>query len=637
VASERVLHAGPVSVLLDGIDLRYVRIGRVELVRRVYAAVRDRNWKTVAGQVTGLEIDARGDAFDVSFQVSHRGDDIEFDWAGTISGDPSGRIAYSFDGRAGIDMQYNRIGLCVHHPWRELAGAPFLARTSAGATEGVFPDLIAPQRFEGGFYQPLFPAFDRIEIEVAGGSLLFELEGDQWETEDQRNWTDASFKTYSTPMALGFPHDVGADGKIMQRLTIVPTGIVASAKDEDPVRLSIGAATGTTVPVIGLGQASHEGALSDHEAELLATLAPGHLRVEVRLDREDWREAIARGQAVAARVGCALELALYLRPEHEQLLADLSSALRVGPRVDRVLVMLAGGRTATPDETTPSGLVDTVRAALAGMISAAFVGGTEMYFSEINRTRPRAASWNGVCFSISPEVHAVGDLDVIETLDAQGETVRSARALPHGKPVIVSPVTLRPRVNFYATTPVPKPEPDALPDTVDVRQTTLFGAAWTTGSLKYLSEAGATSVTYYETTGWRGVVERDEGSPLPNVFPSRLGQVFPLYHPIADVAGWRGAEVLACDSTDRLAAIGFCVRGEDGGLHLLVANLTPRTLDVTVGAIDGAVRLRRLREATAAWATLESAAFRASSTVAEAEGALALRLDPHELVRIDAP
>jgi len=29
--------------------------------------------------------------------------------------------------------------------------------------------------------------------------------------EDQRNWTDASFKTYSTPLALGFPHRSGPD------------------------------------------------------------------------------------------------------------------------------------------------------------------------------------------------------------------------------------------------------------------------------------------------------------------------------------------------------------------------------------------------------------------------------------------
>ncbi len=73
---------------------------------------------------------------------------------------------------------------------------------------------------------------------------------------------------------------------------------------------------------------------------------------------------------------------------------------------------------------------------------------------------------------------------------------------------------------------------------MDVRQPSLLGGAWTTGSLKYVSEAGASSVTVYTSTGWRGVLEREEGSPLPEPDSAlRAGEVFPLYHPLADVAG----------------------------------------------------------------------------------------------------
>ena len=32
--------------------------------------------------------------------------------------------------------------------------------------------------------------------------MRFDFEGDLFEMEDQRNWTDGSFKTYSTPLAL---------------------------------------------------------------------------------------------------------------------------------------------------------------------------------------------------------------------------------------------------------------------------------------------------------------------------------------------------------------------------------------------------------------------------------------------------
>ena len=65
----RLLRAGPVTVLLDGVDLRYMRLGRTELVRRIYAAVRDRNWNTVPGTISGLEVDARDDSFEVRFHV----------------------------------------------------------------------------------------------------------------------------------------------------------------------------------------------------------------------------------------------------------------------------------------------------------------------------------------------------------------------------------------------------------------------------------------------------------------------------------------------------------------------------------------------------------------------------------------
>ena len=72
-------------------------------------------------------------------------------------------------------------------------------------------------------YRALFPAFDRLEVEArTGGRLLLEFEGDLWETEDHRNWTDANFKTYSTPISLGRPAPLKAGQGCRQRLVITP-------------------------------------------------------------------------------------------------------------------------------------------------------------------------------------------------------------------------------------------------------------------------------------------------------------------------------------------------------------------------------------------------------------------------------
>lgn len=637
-AAMRTLRAGPVTVLLDGIDLRYIRIGGNELVRRVYAAVRDVDWDTVPGSVSGLRVDEAGDGFRVEFDVRHARGEIDFSWHGTIAGDAQGRIEVVFDGHANGPLPYNRIGLCVHHPWRETKGAAYRTRTPDGAQEGRFPDLIGAQRIEDGAYHALFPAYDRLEIVLeAGGRLLLEFEGDLWETEDHRNWTDANFKTYSTPLGLGRPAPLESGQQLRQRLVVTPLDVPEAAAESGPARLSVGEPTGTRVPPVGLGFDRDDHVPDDTEAATLAALAPRHLRVEVRLDREGWRETLAAGQAAARAIGCALEISLHLLDEHGPELHALAGALGEGPRIERVLVINADSRTATPAETTRSELVALARAALGGAAAGAgFVGGTEVYFTELNRTRPELSAWGGVCYSISPQIHAFTDTDVMENLDAQAETVRSARAIAGEKPVVVSPITLRRRVNFHAAGDPPPTPAGELPDAVDVRQSSLFGAAWTAGSLKYVAESGAASVTYYESTGWLGVVERTAGSEFPERFRSAAGEVFPLYHPLADASEWCGAEVLACDSSDPLVAVALAVR-IDGDVRLLVANVTPVEQGVAIGGVDGSFAARRLGETTAAEAAADPGPFRVpTETLAAADGELALTLDPYEVVRLDS-
>ena len=632
----RTLRAGPVSLLLDGIDLRYVRIGGTELVRRVYAAVRDVDWDTVPGALSALELEEADDAFRLEFDVHHARREIDFSWHGTIAGDAEGRIEVVFDGRANGPFPYNRIGLCVHHPWRETKGAAYRARTPGGEIEGTFPDLIGPQRIEEGVYHALFPAYDRLEVDLdRGGRLLLEFEGELWETEDHRNWTDANFKTYSTPLGLGRPAPLDAGQHLRQRLVITPLDVPAGAVQSGPVRLVVGDPTGTRVPSIGLGFDRDDHRPDPVERAALEALAPKHLRVEVRLDREGWRGTLAAAQDTAHAIGAALEVSLHLLEEHVDELETLAAALADGPSVARVLVINADSRTASSSETTRAELVDAVRVALSEALSdGSFLGGTEIYFTELNRTRPQLQTWDGVCYSISPQIHAFTDTDVMENLDAQAETVRGARAIAGEKLVAISPITLRRRLNFHAAGEPPPTPHGELPDAVDVRQSALFGAAWTAGSLKYVSESGASSVTYYESTGWLGVVERTEGSGLPERFRSVAGHVFPLYHPLADAVESCGADVLQCDSSDALAVVGLAVRA-GGAPRLLVANLTASAQDVAIDGLEGELGLRRLDESSAGDAASDPSSFRRSGETVVADGELALTLAPYEVVRID--
>src|SRR5207244_8634638 len=139
-----------------------------------------RNWNTIPGTIESYELDDRGDSFEARFTVRHRSHDVDFVWDGSIAGGADGRIAVSLDGSAEREMLYNRIGFCVLHPFRETRGRPYRARTPDGEIAGEFPRLIGEQGFADGVYVPLFPSFDRLEVDLDGGGLVrFEFRSEE--------------------------------------------------------------------------------------------------------------------------------------------------------------------------------------------------------------------------------------------------------------------------------------------------------------------------------------------------------------------------------------------------------------------------------------------------------------------------
>ena len=624
------LRAGPLTAALDGVDLRYVKHGELELVRRIYVAVRDRNWNTIPGTASHVEVDSRPDAFAVHFRVRHASPDTDFAWDGAIVGTPEGRITFTMDGRGARDMSYNRIGFCVLHPWRETAGRPFRCESPAGTVEGTLPLLVAPQRFEDGVYVPLVPSSNRLEIELErGGSAVFEFEGDLFETEDQRNWTDASFKTYCTPLSLGFPHQLKKGQPKTQAVTAYARRLDSVAAARPTLALELGSPTGTLVPPVGVVLAADAPLPSAAETRLLRVLGSAHVRFDLHLGDHAWAEALARALATARALDAQLELAVFLGPEADQELARLRTMLAAA-EVARLLVAPEGAQTVAPDETTPPQLVRFVRERL-GLAGVPVAGGTDMYFCELNRTRPTVLEMDGVFWSLNAQVHAFDDVSLMETPEAQGEQVRAAREFAGGKQLFVGPVTLKRRFNVNATVAEGEATGE-LPDSVDPRQASLIGAAWTLASAKHLAEQGTHAVTYFEAVGWRGVIQGDQAPPLPHSFPARAGQALPLFHILADISSLRGRQIVACAASRPLDLAGLAVR-DDAGTTMLLANLTPSAQPVELAELDRDAHVRRLNEATAEQAMSEPEQFRAGFAPLSAGG---LTLAPYETVRIDS-
>jgi D-apionolactonase len=637
------LQAGPIRLLCDVTNpsVRHLRLGDREVLRGIYAAVRDQNWGTVPGVVRQLRSKVGQDHFELEFETTHRQDNVHFVWRGVVHGDPDGTVQFDFDGEAKTTFLRNRIGFCVLHPIRECAGVLARQTRSDGhAMECRFPTNIEPQIFGQASFQDLRAVAHEIEPGI-WAEVTFE--GEVFEMEDQRNWTDASFKTYCTPLILPFPVEIPAGTRVQQRVCFRLAAVSATLSprpalltDETPrVTVVMPSAPAGRVPSIGFCDSNSDLPLTPGEVARCRALAPAHLRVDVKLAASDWGMAWDHATQRANELGVGIELALHLPREVAPDLNAVAEALRrAGVPLVRVMALREGEIA-----TRPQTLV-LLRQHLAGL-DIPIGGGSDCNFCELNREQALGhfalTDSEFVFWSINPQVHAVDDLSLIESLEAQGDTVLSARAFAGDRPLLVSPLTFKQRFNPVATGPEPHPPPGHLPPQVDPRQLSLFGAGWTVGSLAALSCAGVESVTMFETTGWRGLMEAPAGSLVPDRFPSRPGQVFPLYHVFTAIAG--------CPSTaparvsDPLAVTALALFDRADQPRLLLANVTDSSRTVRIsGWPTPMAHLRLLDETNAVAMTDDPDSFTAhpGQPVVPQTGILTLQLPPFAFARIEA-
>jgi hypothetical protein len=619
----RFLRAGPVTAVLEGGDLRYVRLGDDLVVLRLYAAVRDHNWNTIEPRFTRYEVEDGGDHFTVRYSAEHVSRDVDFAWDGVITGRADGVIRAEMDGQARRDFLKNRIGWCVLHPM-ELAGTFATTETPDGVVNGEFPGLISP-------HQPFFDMQSISHGTPSGGEVTIAFTGDLFEMEDQRNWTDASYKTYSTPLRIPYPAPIASGERVQQSVTITARGGQAAADNGgNPISISVDLEHGSPLPPIGLSAAGHGEPLNDIELGLLRALRPAHLHLVLDLGRDGWRWKLATATAQAEQLNAALELEVTGATGSTGW-DDLAQALaQSGIPVARVFVYPAGKLDSTAEE------LSAARTAFAASgIATQIGGGTRAYFTELNRATLPLAEMEVATYTINPQVHAFDNASLTETLAAQAETVRSTRAIVGERPIAVGPVTLAPRFNPNATGAEALLPEGVLPPSVDYRQPSLFAAGWLAGSISALANAGADALTYFDTTGWKGLIERSDHPLRVHAFYSWPGMVFPVYHVLADVAGFSDGDVLPVAVSDPLQVQALALR--DGSrVRLVLANMRDEdatiTLDVT-GIQE--VAQRALNAETVFSAASDAGAFRESGTPIAASGELQVTLPPFGLATID--
>jgi hypothetical protein len=293
-----------------------------------------------------------------------------------------------------------------------------------------------------------------------------------------------------------------------------------------------------------------------------------HLRLDLDLTSEDWHGDAAAGLCQARSLGAGLEVALFSdRSKPSRLETCIAWMAENSSELSRVLVF------DRCEKATPAWLIEDFEChrGRAGLkIPIAY--GTNAYFAELNRNRPEFPCDSLVCYSINPQVHAFDELSLCETCEGQHETLESAGAV-FGRPVVVSPITLRPRFNPNATSDSAQHE-TAFPET-DPRQASQFAAAWTVASLAQLAtNQHVASLTWYETIGPRGVMDLE-------------GQRYPVGDAIAAVL--QSSECAGAKVSRPLEAAALGLIDRQGRSEILLANLSDQEQRIEVEMPTGEV------------------------------------------------
>jgi D-apionolactonase len=534
--------------------------GRVVL-RSIRLVVRDHDWETATLVVDAVDADERMLRLDV------HSEGLGSSFSGTLAVRVAdGALTVEAELVSAADFDTNRTGLVLLHP-PSLAGRALEVTHPDGASEATrFPTAISP-------HQPAMQ-ITALEWKSEAGAVRVAFSGDVFEMEDQRNWTDASYKTYSRPLALPFPYRVAAGEHVRQAVRVSVTGAPHAATPAARDLITLHPAGRMPAMAVAASTAA------DPAPALVAPPAAAATLVELDLASPTWRAALER----AAGAGRALDVRFVLDEDAAQGLDDGVRALR-GLPVSRVTAFRARGAARHVSDVAA---VTALRDALArGGVDAPVAGGARTHFTELNREHHRLpADLDGIGFAVTPLFHSRSTAQLVESLAMQRLVAEQAARIAGDVPVDIGPISLRPHVNGVSTAPAPvAAHPDLrtgygphLLDADDPRIDAPELAAWTIASAAALAVPGVRSLTYFEEWGPRGLFDSD-------------GAERPVAAAVRALAELAGSPALVGDSPDALVwALGALT---PAGAVALVANLDrgPRTVRVRAGRAAASVPL----------------------------------------------
>ena len=423
-----------------------------EVLRRVFVTVRDRQWREIAATHWKSSIDeAQGTA---TLSARHVSDYVGFQWEGRLQvSDDRREFRFTLEGEALRDMEVCRLGLVVLHPVESMIGSRVAAIGPRAGHQLTVAGLISPQPISNGIPVAMTEPFSKLLIERSDfGRLELRFGGDLFELEDQRNWGDASFKSYCTPLRLGFPRAVKAGAAIVQSVegSFAPASARETSRDLRFVRTRTGSARGLQLETRGTGNGEHRVVTPSRvfpcigrEWSFPSTALPPqneqpawhHIHLDVQ-----GREGVARLRSLLkSATTTKIEVGVEGRDEHPQVADLVSLVCSHRERISRLLIY--GPLTSTPlavDLGHWRRHIDASR----DQWNAPLFAATRGYFVEFNRGIPLEAPVSGIAFPLTATVHSDDAETVTDNLVAIGDIADSARHLTGLGEIAVAPLAL---------------------------------------------------------------------------------------------------------------------------------------------------------------------------------------------------
>jgi len=543
----RVTHGGfTLDLARDAI--RNITYDGAQIIDLLYTAIRPLDWSTLAPDEHSEDIQIIGNDCVISITDSFNGV-MTSQTRVTLSAGNAFSVAYELHGLT--DYSVNRWGICFCLNTAEWMGSAVL---SSGNRYSLMED-IAPQRAIDGVVQGLFPPSSELHFVAPDMRFIKALSsGKVLEAEDQRNWTDNTFKIYSGSLSEPRPYKVTAGSHWKQSVEFEVGA--PSQVTPDPEKILVREIE--ALPSIGL-QFNGEPLLAPDDLEkAFILLGIDHLRVN--------EESLTPQKvATTASSGLVLEAALLSSNGGEDLKAEVLKLSQRVPDGSRLLIHRDGREVVDANDLPENKSLSSL------------IPGSDAYLVDLHKTKYHFT--NSVSYSMAPSVHSTDKETIFKTLATQRESVEFAQKNLAAQ-VFISPITFSTRGNPESGHSRQERSNFANPDlALTIRS--IEGAAWTLGSIFALASANAFSGTWHELFGEYGVI-----------YPQSGGVKFsPTFHALSALGAHSAHQITIATSLDN-SWVAFENRESK---TILVASLRPWTLEITQKVLAGYQSIQSLR------------------------------------------